>query len=187
MAALDHGKSVLVLAMVLAASSALAEEEMPRYSGNGSITQAINGDVGAILDIGSGLTMTFPKGIPVGRSRLVTFKKSAKKPSGAQVQKGFTPLGTPMEFNMPVSAGGSPIVVAMAMKSDPRKKAEKLVLAMEVGTLCDDHNKGTKGKNGLCSGWELIDADFESAAQQVVAKVQSTGGLRMVFGLLSEK
>lgn len=187
MAALDHGKSLLVLAMVLATSSALAEEEMPRYSGNGSITQAINGDVGAILDIGGGLTMTFPKGIPVGRSRLVTFKKAAKKPTGAQVQKGFTPIGTPMEFNMPVSAGSAPIVVAMAAKSDPRKKGEKLVLAMEVGTLCNDQNKATKGKNGLCSGWELVDADYDSGAQQVVAKLQSTGGLRLVFGLMSEK
>ena len=187
MAVLVHGKSSLVaaFALVLVSSSALAEEEMPRFTGNGAITQAINGEVGAILDIGGGLTMTFPKGIPVGRSRLVTFKKAAKKPAGAQVQKGFTPLGTPLEFNMPVSAGGAPIVVAMPMKADPRKKSERLVLAMEVGTLCNDQNKATKGKNGLCSGWELVDAEFDSAGGQLVAKLQSTGGMRMTFGTVA--
>ncbi|HTU56902.1 MAG TPA: hypothetical protein VMF89_00690, partial [Polyangiales bacterium] len=109
-------RNVFVLTLTLAASQALADgeddaakkgEEMPRFTGNGSITQAINGDVGAILDIGGGQTMTFPKGIPVGRSRLVTLKKAAK-PSGPQVHKGFTPLGNAVEFNTPVSAGKAP-------------------------------------------------------------------------------
>lgn len=186
MAAFNQRKAmVLWLGLCLVGGSAYAEEEMPHFSGNGSITQAINGDVGAVLDIGSGLTMTFPKGIPVGRSRLVTFKKSTRKPSGAQVQKGFVPLGTPMEFNMPVSAGDSPIVVSMAMKSDPRKKGEKLVLAMEVGTLCTPQNKSTKGKNGLCSGWELVDASYDAGAGALTAKLQSTGGMRLVFGMVS--
>ena len=192
MAALDLVSSrrlglVFVTTLLLAAAQALAEDEMPRFTGNGSVTQAINGDLGAVLDIGGGLTMTFPKGIPVGRSRLVTFKKSAKKPSGAQVQKGFNPIGTALEFNMPVSAGGAPIVLSMASKTDPRKKGERLVLAMEVGTLCNADNKATKAKNGLCSGWELVDADFDSAAGAVTAKLQSTGGMRMVFGLVADK
>jgi len=173
--------------LLLSAARSSAEEEMPRFTGNGSVTQAINGDVGAVLDIGSGLTMTFPKGIPVGRSRLVTFKKAAKKPSGAQVQKGFTPVGTALEFNMPVSAGSSPILLSMATKTDPRKKGDRLVLAMEVGTLCNDDNKATKGKNGLCSGWEIVDAEFDGGAGAVTAKLQSTGGMRMVFGLLTDK
>lgn len=187
MAVLVHGKSlrVVAVALVLLSSTALAEEEMPRFTGNGAVTQAINGDVGAILDIGGGLTMTFPKGIPVGRSRLVTFKKAAKKPAGPQVQKGFTPLGTALEFNMPVSAGSAPIVVAMPMKTDPRKKSERLVLAMEVGTLCNDSNKATKGKNGLCSGWELVDAEYDAAGGQVLAKLQSTGGMRLTFGIVA--
>jgi hypothetical protein len=159
------------------------DEAMPTFTGNGSVTQAIDGDKGAVLDIGSGITMTFPKGIPVGRSRLVTFKRAAKKPNGSQVQAGFTPISAAVDFSTPVSAGSAPIVLAIAQKSDPRKKAEKLVLAMEVGTLCNAENKATKGKNGLCSGWEVVDADFEAASQRLVARLQSTGGMRMVFGL----
>jgi hypothetical protein len=187
--------SVLTLTLAaLAGSQAFAEEgeeaakkgdEMPRFTGAGSITQAINGDVGAILDIGGGQTMTFPKGIPVGRSRLVTFKKAAK-PTGPQVHKGFTVLGNAVEFNTPVSAGGSPIVVAMALKKDPSKKGARLVLAMEVGTLCNDENKKFKLKNGLCSGWEIFDASYDAAGAQMLAKLQSTGGQRLVFGLLEE-
>jgi hypothetical protein len=176
----------MALAAALVAAQAWAEEEIPHFTGNGAVTQAINGEVGAVLDIGGGTTMTFPKGVPVGRSRLVTFKKAAKKPSGAQIQKGFTPLGATLEFSTPVSAGDAPIVVSVALKTDPRKKSERLVLAMEVSTICTDANKSTKGKNGLCSGWELNDAQFDGAAQQLAAKLKSTGGLRMQFGMLSE-
>lgn len=167
---------------------ALAQDAaMPTFTGKGSITQAINTDTGAVLDIGTGLTMMFPKGLPVGRSRLVTFKKATKKIAPAQVQKGFVPLGTALDFGTPISAGGgSPMEVAVAVKNDPRKVGTKLVLAMEVGTLCNDTNKSTKGKNGLCSGWEFVDADYDSTGRRLVAKLQSTGGLRMVFGLLPQ-
>ena len=177
-------------AIALAVSSAVLAEDtpMPTFTGKGSITQAINGDEGAVLDIGSGITMTFPKGLPVGRSRLVTLKKAGKKPSGAQVQKGFTPIGQAVDFSTPIAAGKEPMLLAITQKSDPRKKSsERLVLAMEVGTLCNDQNKSTKTKAGLCSGWELIDAEYESSAQRLVAHIKSTGGMRMVFGLVSDK
>lgn len=196
MAALDlrFFRNVLTLTLTLAASPAWADgeddtakkgEEMPRFTGNGSVTQAINGDLGAILDIGGGHTMTFPKGIPVGRSRLVTLKK-ASKPSGAQVQKGFTPIGNAIEFNTPVSAGKMPIVVTQTLKKDPSKKGARLVLAMEIGTICTDDNKKYKLKNGLCSGWEILDASYDAPSAQLIAKLESTGGLRLVFGLLAE-
>jgi hypothetical protein len=178
---------VIVTALAPAVGAEDTDTGSPTFTGKGSITQAIDGEKGAIFDIGSGITMTFPKGLPVGRSRLVTLKKAAKKPSGAQVQKGFTPIGTAVDFSTPIAAGSAPMVLAMSQKSDPRKKSsERLVLAMEIGTLCNDQNKSTKQKNGLCSGWELVDADYESAGQRLVARLQSTGGLRLVFGLMSE-
>jgi hypothetical protein len=174
-------------ALIVMASATLVRAEdagLPRFTGKGSVTQAIDGEQGAILDIGSGITMTFPKGLPVGRSRLVTLKKAAKKPSPAQVQKGFTPISTPVDFSTPISAGSAPIVLTIAQKTDPRKKSERLVLAVEVGTLCNDQNKSTKQKNGLCSGWELVDAEYDGS-QGLVARLQSTGGMRLVFGLVA--
>jgi hypothetical protein len=76
--------------------------------------------------------------------------------------------------------------VAVAVKNDPRKAGTKLVLAMEVGTLCNAENKSTKMKNGLCSGWEFTDAEYDSAGRRLVAKLSSTGGFRMTFGLLPQ-
>lgn len=178
----------VVLSLAVCGSAALAEDvAMPTFTGNGSITQAINTDTGALFDLGAGITMTFPKGLPVGRSRLVTLKKATKKIAPAQVQKGFVPLGTALEFSTPISAGGgSPMEVAVAVKNDPRKPATKLVLAMEIGTLCNDTNKSTKMKNGLCSGWEIVDAEYDGTGRRLVAKLTSTGGARMTFGLVPE-
>src|SRR4051794_30391074 len=96
----------LALFWAVWAFGALAEDvAMPSFTGKGSITQAINTDTGALFDLGSGITMTFPKGLPVGRSRLVTLKKATKKIAPAQVQKGFVPLATPLDFSTPISAG----------------------------------------------------------------------------------
>ena len=71
-------------------------------------------------------------------------------------------------------------------EDDAAKKGERLVLAMEVGTLCNDENKKYKLKNGLCSGWEILEASYDAGGAQLIAKLQSTGGLRLVFGLLEE-
>jgi hypothetical protein len=177
----------VALIAVVCGGGALAEDAIPSFTGNGSVTQAINTDTGALFDLGAGITMTFPKGLPVGRSRLVTLKKATKKIAPAQVQKGFVPLGTALDFSTPISAGsGSPMEVAVAVKNDPRKVGTKLVLAMEIGTLCNDTNKNTKMKNGLCSGWEFVDADYDGTGRRLVAKLTSTGGARMTFGLLPQ-
>jgi hypothetical protein len=177
----------LALLSVLLWQTALAEDAaMPTFTGKGSITQAINTDTGALFDLGGGVTMVFPKGLPVGRSRLVTLKKATKAITPSAVQKGFSPLGMPLDFSTPISAGGTPMEVAVAVKTDPRKAGRKLVLAMEIGTLCNETNKHNKLKNGLCSGWEFVEADYDASGHRLVAKLQSTGGLRMVFGLLPE-
>ena len=179
---------MLALLSGLLCYSALAQDaEIPTFTGKGSVTQAINTDTGAIFDLGSGVTMMFPKGLPVGRSRLVTLKKASKAVNASAVQKGFSPLGMALDFSTPISAGGgSPMQVAVAVKNDPRKAGRKLVLAMEVGTLCNATNKSSKLKNGLCSGWEFVDAEYDGTGRRLVANLQSTGGLRMVFGLLPE-
>jgi hypothetical protein len=180
----------VALISLVCGSAALAQEAaggIPTYTGKGSVNQAINTDTGAVFDLGGGITMLFPKGLPVGRSRLVTLKKATKKIAPAQVKKGFVPLGTALDFSTPISAGGgSPMEVAVAVKNDPRKAGTKLVLAMEVGTLCNAENKSTKMKNGLCSGWEFTDAEYDSAGRRLVAKLSSTGGFRMTFGLLPQ-
>ncbi|HEX7477070.1 MAG TPA: hypothetical protein VF331_04645 [Polyangiales bacterium] len=160
---------------------------LPTFSGKGSVTQAIDTVTGAVFDLGAGITMTFPKGLPVGHSRLITLKKAGKKPSGAQIQKGFSAVGTALEISVPLNAPDAPIVLAQSWKSDPRKLHQRLVLAMEVGTLCTQENKAFKLNGGLCSGWELIDARYDDSDKRLIAELHSTGGLRMVFGTVSDE
>ena len=58
---------------------------------------------------------------------------------------------------------------------------------MEVGSFCEAKNKALKLKNGLCSGFELHDAEYDFGDHKLVAKLRSTGGLRMQFGLVPSR
>jgi hypothetical protein len=166
--------------------AAPSDAAMPTISGKGGkITDAINGDTGAIWDLGGGVTMTFPKGLPVGRSRLVTLAKGRALP-GSVIDAKWKPLGPTLDFSGAFNTSGKPIVLAIAEKNDPVKTGMKLVVAMEVGSFCEAKNKAYKLKGGLCSGFELHDAEYDSSERRLLAKLRSTGGLRMQFGLVPE-
>ncbi len=162
-----------------------APAPMPTFTGRGKVTEAINMDTGAIFDIGGGLTLTFPKGLPVGRSRLVTLQRARALPAKL-VHAKFRPIGPAVDFTGAFNTSGKPIVLALSMKHDPSKSGMKLVVAMEVGSFCDGPNKAYKLKGGLCSGFELHDAEYDQGGQRLIAKLSSTGGLRMQFGLVPE-
>jgi hypothetical protein len=159
---------------------------MPTFSAKGGkITEAINMDTGAIFDLGGGLTLTFPKGLPVGRSRLVTLQKA--RPIPAQLVPGkFKPVGPALEFSGAFNTSGKPIVLAFSSKQNPIKRGQKLVVAMEVGSFCEGPNKAFKLKGGLCSGFELHDAEYDEGDKRLVANLSSTGGLRMQFGVVAD-
>jgi hypothetical protein len=157
---------------------------MPTVEGKGGkITDTINGDTGAVWNLGSGVSMTFPKGLPVGRSRLVTLKKGANLP-GSLVHPKWKALGPTLDFSGAFNTSGKPILLTLDAKSDPSKSGQKIVVAMEVGSFCEAKNKAHKLKDGLCSGFELHDAEYDFGEHKVVAKLRSTGGLRMQFGLV---
>lgn len=166
---------------LMAGSVALAQT--PTFTGKGSVTQAIDADHGALFDIGGGITMLFPKGLPVGHSRLVTLKKGKGRPP-ASAAKGFKGVGPVLDFDGALSTAGKPIVLSVESKKDPSKAGSRIVLAMEIATFCEGKNKGNKLKSGLCAGWELQDASYE--AGHLVAKLRSTGGMRMQFGVVPE-
>jgi hypothetical protein len=122
--------------------------------------------------------------LPVGRSRLVTLQKGAALP-GNLVHAKWKPIGPALNFTGAFNTSGKPIVLSLSQKSDPVKAGLKLVLAVEVGTFCEGPNKSHKLKGGnLCSGFELHDAEYDSAGKRIVANLRSTGGLRMQFGLV---
>jgi hypothetical protein len=158
---------------------------MPTFSGKGKVTEAINSDTGALFDIGGGVTMLFPKGLPVGRSRLVTLQK-ARGRLPTKLIAGFTPVGPALDFSGAFNTSGKPMVLAYSTKKNPIKRGHKLVVAMEVGTFCEKENKAFKLKGGLCSGFELQDAEYDDNGKRLVGNLRSTGGLRMQFGTVPE-
>jgi hypothetical protein len=156
---------------------------IPTYTGKGKITQAIDTDKGAVFDIGGGFTMLFPKGLPVGHSRIVTLKFGSKRPKPSQIHKKFKPHGKTLLLDAALNARRTPLVLAMSVKKEPMKKGYKLVLAVEEAGFCEPKNKKYKiGKSGLCSTWRTIDAEYDSAQKRVVAELESTGGLRLQLG-----
>ena len=182
--------STAALLLFGAVSPSHAEEgdgAMPTITGKGKVTDTVNGDTGAIFDIGGGVTMLFPKGLPVGRSRLVTLQKARGRLPTQLAHPKFKALGPALEFTGAFNAARSPIVLAVAMKRDPAKAGMKLVLAMEVGTFCDGPNKAYKLKSGgLCSGFDLVPAEYDAQGKRLLANLRTTGGLRMQFGLVPE-
>jgi hypothetical protein len=174
-----------VLTALLALSAPSLAQSLPVFTGKGSVTEALSSSVGGIFDIGSGITMMFPKGLPVGPSRVVTLKKATTRPKPSEVAEGFAPIGIAVDFSGALAAPTTPIELALKLKSDPRKGTQRAVLAMEIGTFCSEEHP-LKLKNGLCSGWELIDADYDSQRKQLVAKLGTTGGLRMLFGTMPQ-
>jgi hypothetical protein len=182
------GRLVLALAVGLVVGSVAAQDgAMPTFSGKGKVTDAINGKLGAIFDIGGGITMLFPKGLPVGESRLVTLEKSRSRLPSKLVHPKFSGVGPVLDFNGAFNTAGKPIILSAPAKRDPTKKGTRLVVAMEIGTFCDGPNKAHKLKSGLCSGFELHDAEHDGVAGRLVAQLRSTGGLRLQFGTVPEE
>lgn len=172
--------------LAVSSSGLFAQEAMPTFSGKGKVTDAINGKIGAVFDIGGGITMTFPKGLPVGESRLVTLQKARGGLPAKLVHEKFRAAGPALDFSGAFTTGRAPIVLAVPSAKNPAGKGMKLVVAMEIGTFCEGANKAHKLKNGLCSGFELHDAEYDAAGKRMVANLSSTGGMRMQFGAVPE-
>ena len=159
-------------------------EETPTFTGKGKVTEAIDTRKGAVFDIGGGITMSFPRGLPVGRSRLVTFKTTTDKPSPAQINPRFQRVGSTLHFNGALNCGRTPIVLSMSSKRTPEKAGYKLVLAIEEAGICTKESKGSKLGQGLCSTWRTVEARYDSTGGKITVDLMATGGFRLQFGLV---
>lgn len=160
--------------------------DIPVHTGKGKVTEAVNTKNGAVFDIGGGITITLPRGLPIGQSRVLTLKKTNRPPKPAQIHKKFRRHGQTVVFTGALNAPDSPIVLAMKMKKKPEKRGQKLVLAMEETGLCTDENKRYKLGKGLCSVWRIIETEYDLAGKRIIAKLSSTGGLRLQFGWIPD-
>jgi len=128
--------------------------------------------------------MTFPKGLAVGRSRLVTLKKGSSLP-GAVVNPKWKPLGPTLDFSGAFNTSGKSIVLAMESKTDPVKTASSLVVAMEVGSFLRRQKQGIpSSKGGLCSGLRAARRPVTTRANAGWSPTALHRRLRMQFGLV---
>lgn len=162
-------------------------DAIPTYTGKGKVTEAVSTKTGAIFDIGGGITMTFPRGLPVGESRLVTLKTTTDKPAPAQIAPRFQRVGATLHFNGALNTARAPIVLGLVSKKTPEKSGYKLVLAIEEAGLCTKEGKGSKLGHGLCSTWRTMDVRYDSEEGKIVAHLASTGGYRLQFGLVPQE
>ena len=61
------------------------------------------------------------------------------------------------------------------------------VLAQESSVECTAANKRWRLRDGGCSSWTIIPAEFDEARGKVVAKLTESGGYRLQFGWVPDK
>lgn len=171
----------MLAAGTLAAQSGEGSAGTPHHQGRGKVTEAV-GQKGAILDIGQGITLHLPPGLPIGSSRVLTFRK-AKRNVRPPIE-GFSRVGPTLRFDGALSARSNPITLSIRTSKVRPKPKHRLVLAVEQAGLCTEENKQHKLPNGLCSTWETAAASHDGTG--LTAELETTGGYRLQFGWMPE-
>jgi hypothetical protein len=175
---------MFVLVLIAITSAVLSAQERPTYSGDREVSELVDAKVGAVFEIASGFTMTFPKGIDV--SGVFTLKTTRDRPKSSQIHSDFTRHGSTLFFDGALTATGEPIVVGFSLQREPRREGLKFVLAVEEEAECEGANAKYKLESGMCSHWTVVDTEYDEAAKCMVAKLKNTGGFRLQFGWMPE-
>lgn len=162
----------------------LAQQKIPTYSGDGEVAELVDGDVGVIFDIGSGLTMKFPKG--VNDTGVYTFKKTRERPGSSQVHPDFNRHGPTLYFDGVLRTSAEPIVVCFGLSREPRREGLKFVLAMEVEGPCEGRYAKYELETGMCSHWVIADTEYDDTNKCMAAELTQTGGFRLQFGWMPQ-
>jgi hypothetical protein len=152
----------------------------PSVTGRDSATGSV-GQLGMIFELSSA-RLVVPPHLPIGNSRRMTFGTSRQAPRPNDVVAGFHRIGPVLSFDGAIDATSAPVVVSIRQRNDPSRPNLRLVLAMEQPAICNAQHtqRLPSGAQGLCSGWELIDARF--ADGQLSADMRTPGGFRLTFG-----
>ncbi len=177
--------SMVALGGILVISSlVVAQQAIPTYTGDREITEMVDADVGAVLELDDGLSVILPKGIDA--TGVFTLKKTRDRPDSSQVHPEFTRHGPTMLFDAPLKASNKPIVVGLGLKRAPRREGLKFVLAAEREGPCEGRNAKYELESGMCSHWTIVTTEYDDQNRRMVAKLMRTDGLRLQFGWMPE-
>jgi hypothetical protein len=110
------------------------------------------------------------------------------RPSATRIHPEFTRHAATLRVDRDLTAlEGSPLLVRLHSKRELTKPGEKLVLAVEHSGECTPQNRSSKLESGGCSEWRLHDVEYDSARNEMVARVPALGGYRLQFGWVPAK
>jgi len=152
----------------------------PTVTGRDSATGSV-GQLGMIFELSSA-RLVVPPHLPIGNSRRMTFATSRQAPRPNDIAPGFHRIGPVLSFDGAIDATSAPVVVSIRQRNDPSRPNLRLVLAVEQPAICNaEHSQRLpSGAQGLCSGWDLVDARF--ADGQLSGDMRTPGGFRLAFG-----
>ena len=153
----------------------------PRTTGRSEATAAV-GQAGMTFELHNKARIVIPPRLPIGSSRRMRFAESRTRPTPAEIAPGFTRIGPVLSFDGAINATSDPVVVSIRQPADPARRGTRLVIAMEQATVCGEGSRPLEGVTGLCSGWELIDAEWSASEGRLMARLRTPGGHRLVFG-----
>jgi hypothetical protein len=141
-----------------------------------------------IFDV-AGIALELPACTPDADIRVIAVAWDTKgRPNAARIHPNFTRHAATLRVSQAISAReGAPLLVRLHSKRELAKHGEKLVLAVESSGECDAQHKQDKLDDGDCSHWQLFDAAFDAASNEMVARIPATGGYRLQFGWVPNK
>jgi hypothetical protein len=161
----------------------------PTRTGARDATAAVGQD-GMTFELHSKARLVVPPHLPIGSARRMTFAESRDRFVPSEVHTAtpgstFTRIGPVLSFDGTINATTAPVVVSIAQPRDPSRAGQRLVLAMEQATICQEGMSHVPGSTSLCSGWDFLDAHYDASARRLSAEMRTPGGYRIVFGNLA--
>jgi hypothetical protein len=161
----------------------------PTRSGARDATAAVGQD-GMTFELHNKARLFVPPHLPIGSARRMTFAESRDRFVPSEVHSAtpgsrFTRIGPVLSFDGTINATTAPVVVSIHQPHDPTRAGQRLVLAMEQATICQEGMSHVPGSTSLCSGWDFIDARYDDHAHRLSADMRTPGGYRLVFGNLT--
>ncbi len=169
-------------ASVLSAQDEPGPVAPPTYTGGTRATGPASRTTGAIYELSNGARLVIPAGLPIGTSRVMNFA-TATGFRAVDVDPHFTRQGSTLSFDGAIDATRAPVELSIRARGFHLPPRTALVLAMEVGGICDATHTHHINQV-MCSTWQTLEARYDENAGRILATVPSPGGFRFQFGLI---
>jgi hypothetical protein len=136
---------------------------------------------GARLVLQKRFSVLVPPGLSMIGRDATTLKLASQRATAREIATGFTPIGPTTTFDRAINASERPLTVEYKGGAIRPQAGRRFVLAVETRVFCANAREGARALgNGLCSGWEFVDAVRLPVGLR--ARLPIAQGLRLQFG-----